>query len=50
MVRDVILYFILGGSSTASHIPVVQYLPYGSTANFRALTDLLYKREEQPEW
>ena len=29
------------------HITVVQYLPYGSTANFRALTDLLLKREEQ---
>ena len=26
--------FILGGSSQASHIPVVQYLPYGSIANF----------------
>ena len=24
--------FILGGSSQASHIPVVQYLAYGSTA------------------
>ena len=26
--------FILGGSSQAAHIPVVQYLPYGNTANF----------------
>ena len=39
--------FILSGSSHAAHIPVVQYLPYGSTANFRALTDLLLKQEEQ---
>ena len=40
MVRDINIdiwlgRFILGGS-LASHIPVVQYLPYGSTANYRA--------------
>ena len=41
--------FILGGrSSQASIIPVVQYLPYGSTANFRvrAPADSLQKQEE----
>ena len=47
MVRDIsidlwLCTFILSGSSQASHIPVVQYLPYGSTANFS-----LQKREEQ---
>ena len=38
MVRDIsidlwLCTFILGESSLASHITVVQYLPYGSTAN-----------------
>ena len=52
MVRDISIdlllsVFIHGRSSQASHIPVVQYLTYGRTANFRALKDSLHKREEQ---
>ena len=31
---DRVMYFLLSGSSQASHIPVLQYLLYGSTANF----------------
>ena len=42
MVRDISISlaraFTLGGSSQASHIPVVQYLPYGSTATFDLIT------------
>ena len=54
MVRDISIdlwfcTFILGGSRQTSHIPVVLYLPYGSTANvrIRALTDSLQKLEER---
>ena len=34
--------FILVGSSQASHILVVQYLPYGNTANFFELDILTH--------
>ena len=33
--------FIIGGSSKVSHIPVVLYLPYGNTANFKSLVNLV---------
>ena len=53
MVRDIsinlrLCVFILGGSNQVSLIPVVQYLPYGSTANFlvRAPMNSLQKRIE----
>ena len=55
MVKDIsylwLCMFILGGSSLASHIPVVQYLPYGSTANFfvRSLTDSLRERHSNSD-
>ena len=50
MVRDIsidpsLCVFLLGGFHLASYIPVVQYLPYGSTVNVsvRAPMDLLQK-------
>ena len=56
MVKDFSIHlwlcaFRLGGSSQVSHILVVQYLPYGSTANFliRAPTISLQKREEMED-
>ena len=50
MVRDIsrdlwLRVFILGGSSQASHIPVVQYLPYGSAANFSPTDSLKIQKE-----